>query len=441
MIQWKQMVLGATVAVLPLAGAMAQDSGALVDALVKKGILTDQEAEDIRADLTKEFAQTPAGKLNIASHITQLKLSGDARLRWQYDGQDVQAPAGVVNDRQERTRNRIRVRLNADYNFTENFSAGVGLETAQASDSGNQTIENGFEDASIFLSKYFLKWQATDWLALTGGKQPNPFYTTDLVWDADINPTGGSERIELNKAFDMGNFSAALVAGQFIFDDNTENALNPGANQNANNDPWMFYQQAVLGYDFKNASKLKVTIAPGFMTYLLGGTAGLNSEGAINAETAHLHIITAPGDVSWTMLSKPFKFYWDFAYNTDGGKRIDQEYGLVTATANRDLTDNVAWLAGLSVGENKKKGDWMVRADYRVVGLGSIDPNINDSDFALSNLNQQGVVARAGYNFTDFLIGNVAFYTSSNYKGQLNQATVASRNSVQVLQVDLNWKF
>ena len=32
----------------------AQDSGALITALIRKGILTNQEAEDIRADLVRE---------------------------------------------------------------------------------------------------------------------------------------------------------------------------------------------------------------------------------------------------------------------------------------------------------------------------------------------------------------------------------------------------
>ncbi|MFN9981505.1 MAG: porin, partial [bacterium] len=40
--------------------AHAQDSGALIMALVRKGILTDQEAEDIRAELLREAAVVPA---------------------------------------------------------------------------------------------------------------------------------------------------------------------------------------------------------------------------------------------------------------------------------------------------------------------------------------------------------------------------------------------
>ena len=67
------------------AAAMAQDSSALLDALVRKKVLSSQEAEDVRADLIKENTQTNAGKLQLGSSITSLKLYGDIRLRYQYD--------------------------------------------------------------------------------------------------------------------------------------------------------------------------------------------------------------------------------------------------------------------------------------------------------------------------------------------------------------------
>jgi hypothetical protein len=50
------LLLGATI-------ARAQDAGALLDLLVRKKIITDQEAEEVRGELTKEYSQQPAGKL------------------------------------------------------------------------------------------------------------------------------------------------------------------------------------------------------------------------------------------------------------------------------------------------------------------------------------------------------------------------------------------
>ena len=63
-----------TLLAVGLSVAHAQSDGALLDALVKKGVLSDQEAEDVRASETKEYATTAAGKLSISDHITNLRL-------------------------------------------------------------------------------------------------------------------------------------------------------------------------------------------------------------------------------------------------------------------------------------------------------------------------------------------------------------------------------
>jgi phosphate-selective porin len=66
--------------------AVAQDSGALLEVLVRKGILTDQEAEDVRADLARDAAQPPAVATGGSNYTTRLRISG--RLQAQYAGLD-----------------------------------------------------------------------------------------------------------------------------------------------------------------------------------------------------------------------------------------------------------------------------------------------------------------------------------------------------------------
>src|SRR5207237_10186315 len=61
--------------------ARAQDAGALLDLLVRKKIINDQEAEEVRAELTKEAAATSAGKWKLSTPITDLELYADARER------------------------------------------------------------------------------------------------------------------------------------------------------------------------------------------------------------------------------------------------------------------------------------------------------------------------------------------------------------------------
>ena len=69
-------------------------------------------------------------------------------------------------------------------------------------------------------------------------------------------------------------------------------------------------------------------------------------------------------------------------------------------------------MVGLKFGENKKAGDFSISADYRQVGISSIDPNINSSNFALSNLNTEGWEFNVAYNLTDFLTASLTFYYS-----------------------------
>ncbi|MEO6038859.1 MAG: putative porin, partial [Saprospiraceae bacterium] len=132
------------------------------------------------------------------------------------------------------------MRLSADFQLGREWFAGVQLQTGQSSDSGNQTYSNGFNNDNIFISRAYLGWQ-NDWLKIVAGKQANPFYTTELVWDPDINPAGFTETISLHKLpiFNGGSKSpweVSLVAGQLILGDNNE-FNNTG---DLSSDPWIF---------------------------------------------------------------------------------------------------------------------------------------------------------------------------------------------------------
>src|SRR3954468_10749908 len=89
----------------------AQDAGALLDLLVRKKIITDQEAEEVRADLTKEAAATSAGKWKLSTPITELELYGDTRLRYEYRSGQTEGDVSPPNDWQERKRERYRLRI------------------------------------------------------------------------------------------------------------------------------------------------------------------------------------------------------------------------------------------------------------------------------------------------------------------------------------------
>jgi hypothetical protein len=82
-------------ACLGLKTLRAQDSGALINALVRKGILSNQEAEDIRAELLRESAVVPSVVYGGAKSTHRLSVGG--RLQLQYSHLDMDT-AGTALD-------------------------------------------------------------------------------------------------------------------------------------------------------------------------------------------------------------------------------------------------------------------------------------------------------------------------------------------------------
>jgi hypothetical protein len=512
----KRVIALAGVLALGLSAAKAQEDGALLDALVKKGVLSDQEAQDIRASEAKDASTTAADKIAISYYVQKLTFYGDVRYRWEYADEKavagpVAASGGVVGGENIIERSRVRVRVGVDAQFTDNFKGGVELETGLNNDSANQTFGNAYGKAPISLGLAYLQWHPFDWVTLTGGKFHNPLYTpTNLRWDPDINPEGAAEQFSWTFPIGGGesapvsrdpkdekdlkaitpsggsdeSFTVGFTAFQGIYADNNEFA--GGSNAFNKGDVWQFDEEIPVQFNFNKSTYIK--FAPGFDTYTSGGNFGptnvpsnaavedgngVQNFSAVNAAD-DLAIITAPGEVDWKLGIVPFKFYWDFAANLDGKSRVQDVYlaqpptgqvntPITAQTQNRDLGDNIAWVAGLQLGANKKKGDWLVKADYRQVGLGSIDPNENDSDWGDSFLNQQGVSVSGSYDFTDFLIGTITVYDTWSYKSGLfanqNVSTLQVGNSTNVtspttsvvgltgagqtqrVDVDLQWKF
>src|SRR5580658_11174186 len=77
-------------------GVRADDS-ALLDVLVKKGILTKQEAEKLEAEVSKEPVSTGSSdlgsRLKIGDWVQELDLYGDMRFRDYYQTYEQQNPS------------------------------------------------------------------------------------------------------------------------------------------------------------------------------------------------------------------------------------------------------------------------------------------------------------------------------------------------------------
>src|ERR1700746_4127469 len=342
------------------------DDSALLDVLVKKGILTQKEADKLEAEVSKEPAPTQGGletKIKIGDWVQELDLYGDMRFREYYQTYENQLPAaGTAFDRNiQRQRLRFRLRLNADFKLADNFFGGVQLSTSdnKDGDTTNATYTSGFDNYNIYISRAFIGWAPIDGLTFVIGKQNNPFYATELNWASDVGPTGLVERVDFHRLFgwDAGGEPAgyskegktpppapapsgipinlSLIAGQFIFFNN--NADSSGAFDKT--DAYMFDTQLLTKVKLFGGN-VSITFGPQVQIWNdagLGPTgvlangqpnpatsitatapAGTGAFGTLNnanpfpVSTRDEFYLQAPGDVSFKLFGGkiPVSVYW-----------------------------------------------------------------------------------------------------------------------------------
>src|SRR5450432_1945669 len=134
-----------TMAASLIAGALttrAQDAGALLDLLVKKRLITDQEAEEVRGELTKDAAATSTGKLKLSTPITEIELYSDVRVRYESRQGETGLPSTLDprDDTLKRSRERYRLRLGLRGTLADHWFFGIRLETSQNARSTNVTF-------------------------------------------------------------------------------------------------------------------------------------------------------------------------------------------------------------------------------------------------------------------------------------------------------------
>ena len=275
---------------VPTQQAHAQTDAALLNALVKKGVLSDQEAQQIQTEDQKEYSETAASKISLSSSIKTITFYGDLRLR--YELRDGTTPAGYTGnggahlssaDSEDRNAWRYRLRFGFKGTLADNFFFGIRAATNPYYDrSGNVTF--GHSDAAgpfgkgqsiMGIDQVYLGWHPTDDITLTGGQMPNPLYTTNLVWSEDLNPAGAAE--QWDHTFD-DNFEVFATASQFVYQAAAGNGITNGLGGDTSNyNTFMYAEQAGFKYNFD-----KNTFFKGAATmYTYSGTSGNASAGTV----------------------------------------------------------------------------------------------------------------------------------------------------------------
>jgi hypothetical protein len=117
-------------------GGVRADDNALLDSLVKKGILTDKEAAKLEAKVSKADVASHrglAGNINTGDQAQELALYGDMRFRDSYQTYQQQLPTAPVTNFDKNIqlqRLQFRLRLDGDFKLADKFFGGVQLSTS-----------------------------------------------------------------------------------------------------------------------------------------------------------------------------------------------------------------------------------------------------------------------------------------------------------------------
>ena len=474
----------------------------IVNALVAKGVLTEEEGALLNKGRTDEAAGQAkaikkAGKVSMSDAIDNATVYGEVRVRYEDRTGDGLAgtasvasasasttPIGYIGgssgtavygpstgtkagtfipnatERRERARYKITMGVktesgpwSSDLAFAMGSSGRSDNATMGSFGSNPNTMNN---KEALYVKRASVSYKATDWLTLSAGRMDNPLYTTPMVWDADLTFEGLVEKANYKVNDNLELFGTAAQV-QYLGD--KKSYFVGGGSSTVTNELLAFQGGGKYNFDDKTSAKAAITyttythdIAQGIYNPGTGGTSAKSDIFAGNSGVNNLQIIEIPAEINRMVTdSIGVRVYGDYAYNTDASARCAKASGLACG-------DDSAWLLGLVVGSAKNlkafesnkmgKGDWSARIWYQDVGAYSVDQNAVDSDFFDSRVNMKGTVFKGQYNVQDNVFANLSYGHATRKNNVLGTPTGAGNDigginltSFDLLQLDLTYKF
>jgi hypothetical protein len=122
-----------------------------------------------------------------------------------------------INTRQDRwNRLRLRARLGVTANIAKGASAGLRIATGDDNGpiSTNQILGGGFAKKDVWLDQAWVKLAPVNWANATFGRFANPFHSTELLYDSDVNFDGAAATFDAKPVLPEGTH-AQLTLGAF----------------------------------------------------------------------------------------------------------------------------------------------------------------------------------------------------------------------------------
>ena len=378
----------------------AQSNEALLKTLVKKGVITEAEAEALR----KEVTQDSGGA--VPEWVQSISFKGDLRLRYE------QAHKSIDGGNPARNRFRYRFRYGATADLKNNFKVGFRFASGSTSNpiSTNTTMDDNGQNDTLAIDQAYASWSDAGF-TVYGGKIPNHsktgWFLDNAIIDTDYTPEGA----ELHYVWDVGSKSTlGLNYGLWVIDEI----------ETSSHDAYLNIAQAVFATQLTGDTEAQL----GLGTYSVSGFA-LRNDGSVgtgNTIGQGFTPIMLDGALSFKTSFAPVKLFGTWLENQQ-------------AEAN----DN-AWRAGLKLGSAKKAGQWELSYEYRVMEADSTYDQLSESDFGAikgsayeGGTNIKGHIIKARYNIYDNWQTGLSLYNTEPESG--------SGDSNNCIQLDFVWKF
>ncbi len=456
------LVLGACASTLH-----GQSSDALLNKLVQKGVLTTQEAVELKKESNGDFDKAYRTKTGLPDWVTSLKISGELRARYEFFHTDNDTP-GASQPNKDRTYFRYRLRTGMTATLKDNLELGFRLASGEPSGtfggnpiSSNQTLQDNGSKKSIWIDLAYGKWTPINkgpWLLSgTVGKMENPF-VADMAFDADYTPEGAA----LQAAYAINDsHSIKLNGAVFMLDE-----INQGSQ--ASDDPMLFGVQ--LRHDGKWTPELTTTV--GLAWYTLKDEENLGNGAVPNVQVGNTrYAASVPGSVTrlagslvndyYPVVADAAVTYTLKSFPGYAGKfpiRIAGEY---MENPGADARNNGYW-AGIFFGKVGKKGTWEASYRFKYLEADAWYEEFVDSDYSAyyetipggsaaasgsapghrAGTGIQGHIFRIGYAPSDsFQLGATYLLSELIDPPRVGAGGDHAESGSHRLQVDATWKF
>lgn len=452
----------AVTSALAAASVHAQTADALLDKLVDKGVLTLDEANELREDSKKNFNAGYKVKTGLPDWVTSLRIGGDFRGRYEMFNSD--EPTFV-----DRHRFRYRIRPGIVATLRDNFEIGFRLTSGESQGnfggdpiSGNTTFQDNASKKFVYIDQAYGRWQAINGPAFSGaftvGKMENPFVFSDMVFDGDYTPEGLAQQFSyaVNKAhkvrFNLGQFALDEVGASsrdpFLFGAqlrldsvwSEQIATSIGISGLAiTSDENLRETPAGAGFTVVDAGGVPRTIPGAAASSNVPNIQRGNTRDAAGQLVNNYNPWVADAAITYTLESFP-------AYAAKFPIRFGAEYMNNPGADDR----NEGYAFGITFGKSGKRGLWDVSYRWKHLEGDAWYEEMTDSDFGglrpavgagrasyASGTNVEGHVFKANYSPFDSLTVGITYFLAEIIAG----TPAGFDEDVGRLQLDAVWKF